>query len=177
MAEPSPDGGRDRLRLRRHVGLGANRRLIADATGLFGTTVVTAGLGAVYWVLAARLLPANAVGLGGAAISAMTLIARVGTVGLGTLLLAELPVQPESARRLVTSSLAIAGGISAMLAVAFSLASAWFTSTPNASGPIAAVFLALGAAAMAAGFVLDSAFIGLQRGSLQFAPECGHARS
>src|SRR5262245_23674396 len=94
-------------RLREAVAEGSGR-LVADAGGLFGTAVVTAGFGSIYWVIAARLVPPQAIGAGGAAISAMTLISRVGTVGLGTLLLGEVYSHPGRERALVWSSSAIA---------------------------------------------------------------------
>jgi O-antigen/teichoic acid export membrane protein len=58
-------------------------------------------LGFAYWVLAARLYPAKAVGLGAGAISAMTLVSSLGWIGLQFVLLRYVPVAGRAQTRLV----------------------------------------------------------------------------
>jgi hypothetical protein len=68
-----------------------NRDLLDNAGTLLGTTAVTVGLGFFYGALAARLFTQQEVGYGAAAVSAMTLLGTIGTFGLGSLLVGELP--------------------------------------------------------------------------------------
>src|SRR5438132_14361150 len=70
-----------------------NSIILVNAGSLVGTTAVTSMLGFVYWWLAARQYPPEAVGFASAAISAMTLLGTFAMLGLGTLLLGELPQQ------------------------------------------------------------------------------------
>ncbi|HEX5239885.1 MAG TPA: hypothetical protein VFW20_02705, partial [Candidatus Limnocylindrales bacterium] len=58
------DGVRSSLRV-----LLSNRSLLGNAASLFGSTVLTGGLGAVYWAIAARLFTPESVGVAAAAIS------------------------------------------------------------------------------------------------------------
>src|SRR5881275_3639940 len=71
-----------------------NSIILVNAGSLVGTTAVTSVLGFVYWWLAARQFPPEAVGFASAAISAMMLLATICILGLGTLLVGELPRQP-----------------------------------------------------------------------------------
>ena len=64
-----------------------------NAGSLIGTTAVTSGLGFAFWWLAARMFSTEAVGLASAIISTMTLLGSASILGLGTLLIAELPKQ------------------------------------------------------------------------------------
>src|SRR5262245_44850587 len=101
--------------------LGAHRSLFLNAGSLFGSTLLTAGLGAIYWAIAARLFPAAAVGLGAAAISTMTLLAQLATFGLGTVLMGELAEHRQSGRRLIASALGVTAASGAGIAIAFLL--------------------------------------------------------
>lgn len=145
------------------------RRLVADAGGLFGTSVITAVLGAAYWVIAARYLPPETIGVGGAAISALVLVARLGTMGLGTLLLGELAGHPGREWPLVLSALVTAGGISALLGAGFVALAGILGVSNDVTSLAGAVLFSVGCGLTAASFVLDAAFIGLLRGSLQLA--------
>jgi O-antigen/teichoic acid export membrane protein len=145
-----------------------DRPLLSNAVSLFGTTVLTAGLGALYWAIAARTFPPEAVGVAGAAISAMILLGRVATVGLGTFLMGELSPANKSRRGLIYSATAISGGAGALGGVLFAVAAGWIAPDLAILATPAGVFLfALGVATTAAGFVLDQAFIGLLRGGVQ----------
>src|SRR6266567_4001682 len=82
-----------------------NSIILFNAGSLVGTTAVTSVLGFVFWWLAARAFPPEAVGLASAAISAMTLLGSVAIVGLGTLLLGELPLQRGREGSLISAAL------------------------------------------------------------------------
>ena len=75
-------------------------------------------LGFVYWAAAARLFSQQAVGYGAAAISAMTLLGTIGMLGMGTLLIGELPRRTARAG-LVSAALLTCGLGSLVLALAF----------------------------------------------------------
>ncbi|MGZ4165698.1 MAG: lipopolysaccharide biosynthesis protein [Solirubrobacteraceae bacterium] len=95
--------------------------LYRSSFALMLTTGLNGILGFAYWVLAARLYPAKAVGIGAGAISAMTLVSSLGWVGLQFVLLRYVPVAGSAQRRLVRLSYAAAIGI-ALVATAIFLA-------------------------------------------------------
>ena len=99
----------------------------------------------------------------------MTLLGTVGMLGLGTLLISELPRQKRRAPQLVTTAVLIAGGASALLGVLFALLAPLISSELS---PLTQfdhlAFFALGAAVTSMGLVLDQAAVGVMRSSLQF---------
>jgi O-antigen/teichoic acid export membrane protein len=86
--------------------------LYRSSFALMLTTGLNGILGFAYWVLAARLYPAKAVGIGAGAISAMTLVSSFGWVGLQYVLLRYVPVAGRAQARLVRLSYAAAIAIS-----------------------------------------------------------------
>src|ERR1700733_15222200 len=83
------------------------------------TTGFNGILGFAYWVLAARLYPAKAVGIGAGAISAMTLVSSLGWIGLQYVLLRFVPVAGGAQTRLVRLRSATAIGIGLVSAGVF----------------------------------------------------------
>ena len=73
-----------------------HRDLLDNASTLVASTGVTALFGFAYWAVAARLFSQRAVGYGSAAVSAMTLIGTIGMLGMGTVLIGELPRRKQS---------------------------------------------------------------------------------
>jgi O-antigen/teichoic acid export membrane protein len=147
----------------------ANRELLVNAGSMIGTTVVTSGLGFVYWWVAARQFPAEAVGFASAAISAMSLIGTIGIVGLGTLLIGELSRQPGQRGSLITTALLVSGLLSSLLGGVFALVAPVVSEEfQPLAGDFARIGLfVLGVALTAITLVLDQALIGLLRGGLQ----------
>jgi O-antigen/teichoic acid export membrane protein len=90
--------------------------LYRSSFALMLTTGLNGLLGFAYWVLAARLYPAKAVGIGAGAISAMTLVSSLGWVGLQFVLLRYVPVAGRAQTRLVR--LSYLAGIGIALAAA-----------------------------------------------------------
>jgi O-antigen/teichoic acid export membrane protein len=149
--------------------LNTNRIVLANAGSVMSSQVLTSGVGFVYWWLAARQFPPAAVGLASAAISAMMLLGTASVLGLGTLLIGELPRQPGRIGALLTGALCtvgVAGGgaglLFAMLAPRLSPDLA-----PLAAGIGVMILFALGVALTAVTLVLDQALVGLLRGELQ----------
>jgi len=146
----------------------ASQSLLSNAASLFGATILTVGIGAIYWALAARIFPATAVGLAAAAISAMLLTGQVATIGLGTVLMGELSQHEGSERGLIYSAAAISATVGAILGVVFIMVAGSIVPELSALNmPAGVVLFAIGVAVTAAGLVLDQAFIGLLRGGLQ----------
>jgi O-antigen/teichoic acid export membrane protein len=145
-----------------------NRSIITNAGSLVGSTVVTSGLGFVYWWTAAKLFPASAVGLASAMISAMNLLGTFAMLGLGTLLIKELPKHTSKTALILTALLVAAiGGI--LLGLIFALFAARISpelAALSADGSSVILF-ALGVCFTAITLVLDQALIGLLRGELQ----------
>lgn len=149
--------------------LNDNRALFFNAGSLVATTAVTSALGFAYWWLAARLFPPEAVGLASAAISAMMLLSAIGVLGLGTLLIGELPRQPGREGAIIMASLLVAGIASTILSVLFALAAPFLSPelTPFSSSAGNILFFASGVVFTALTVVIDQALIGLLRGGLQ----------
>jgi O-antigen/teichoic acid export membrane protein len=74
-----------------------------NAYALILSTVLTSVLGLVFWVVAARWLPASAVGTGASLTSAMTFLATLSTLGLRNALIRFLALAGSSAKRFVVS--------------------------------------------------------------------------
>jgi O-antigen/teichoic acid export membrane protein len=147
----------------------AERRLLLNSGSMIGTAVVTALLGAAFWVVAARQFSQHAVGVASAAISAMTLLGFLATVGLGTLLMGELPRRKQRHRELIDAALAVSAGFGFVLGLGFALIAPSISSDlePLRGSAWALISFALGAGLTGAAFVLDQSLIGLLRGTLQ----------
>ncbi|MGZ4665819.1 MAG: lipopolysaccharide biosynthesis protein [Frankiaceae bacterium] len=166
--EPRPWRGLPRRRDLRTL-LHERRFVLVSAASLLATTLVTAGLGFVYWAVAARTFSAASVGYGSAAISLMTLLGTVGMLGLGTLLIGEVGRRRAEAGGLIMASLLVSGGVSAAMGLlAAVLAPAVMEDlSPFGGDPLHATLFAVGVAVTGASLVLDQALVGLQRGGLQ----------
>lgn len=147
-----------------------NGSLISNALSMLGAAIVTSGFGAAFWLLAARLFPGAAVGFAGASISAMTLLGNAGMLGLGTLLIGELPRQPGEETGLIATALVATGVAGAGLGILFVLTAPIISHnfSPLAAGIATAGLFMAGVALTSITAVLDQALIGLLRGSLQF---------
>ncbi|MEK6276829.1 MAG: hypothetical protein AABM29_02295 [Actinomycetota bacterium] len=119
-APPPAQSGRDRLR--EHL----SDPLYQTGYFLILGTGVTGLLGIAFWVLAAQTYPARVVGLNSAAISALTLVSGVCTLGLSTVLVRYLPVAGASTRTFVVRSYLVTVVLSLVLGAAAALtSSAW----------------------------------------------------
>src|SRR5207237_5812508 len=75
-------------------------------------TGITSLLGVAFWALAARSYSAHEVGQNAAAISAMTLVSGVCSLGLSAVLVRYLPIAGTALRRLVVGSYALTAVLS-----------------------------------------------------------------
>jgi len=146
-----------------------NSVILANASSLVGTSVVTSGLGFVYWLVAARFFPPQVLGLSSATVSAMTLLGFFCTLGLGTLLMGELSHQTGNEFSLISASLLVVGLVGGCAGVVFALVAPFVSPdfqllrTDIANTTLFAVGVSLSAIT----FVLDGAFTGLLRSELQ----------
>jgi O-antigen/teichoic acid export membrane protein len=149
--------------------LKANRDILDNAGSLVSATAVTSVLGFVYWWAAATLFPPAAVGLASACISTMILLGTVCTLGLGTLLIGELPRQPGKEISLISAALLLVCGVAGSAGLVFVLISPLFSPAFRAlqANIATAALFALGVSLTSIMLVLDQALIGLLRGRLQ----------
>ena len=148
-----------------------NRDILINTGSLVATTGVSAALGFCYWWLAARQFSAPEVGFAAAAISAMTLIGTVCMLGLGTLLIGELPRRPGQRAALISAALIVAGVAATITGTFFAFLSPYVAADlrllSSDIGMVAAFAIGTGLTAVA--LVLDQALIGILRGGLQFS--------
>lgn len=146
-----------------------NRVMLVNAGSLVGTTTITSGLGFVYWWLAARQFTPAAVGFASAAISAMTLLGTGCVMGLGTLLIGELPRQPGREASLIGTAIMLVGALGVAAGLLFAALAPVISPhfAPLRTSVQAAALFTAGASLTAITIMLDQAVIGLLRGELQ----------
>jgi O-antigen/teichoic acid export membrane protein len=146
-----------------------NRALLTNAGSMVGTTLVTSALGVAFWLVAAHNFSQAAVGVASAAVAAMTLLGFMGTLGLGTLLMGDLPRRRDGHRSLLNAALLINVVAGAVLGLGFALIAPLASSNLEALGESlpSTAFFAAGVGLTALAFVLDQALIGLLHGGLQ----------
>lgn len=148
------------------------RKVAALSASLVGTYAVTSALGMVFWLIAARQFPIASVGVAGAAVSTMLLLGTLGTCGLGTLLIARLPLTDQGRRRvLVRTALAVAAAGGLVLGAVVPLAAIALFGVADlraiTGNPGTATLFAVGCALMAVSIVVDQAVLVIGNGNLQ----------
>jgi O-antigen/teichoic acid export membrane protein len=144
------------------------RFLLRSAASLASTTVITAGLGFVYWALAARMFHAASVGEASTAVAAMSLIAPLTLLGLGTLLISELPEMTAGRSTLVSTAALVSGLAAAVVAFGCALAlPADFLGLPGIGTPAVAAMFSAAVATQSVGLLLDQALLSMDGGVIQ----------
>lgn len=144
--------------------------MLANVGSLVTTFGINSALGFIYWWCAARTFSSQAVGFASAAISAMMLLAEIGSVGLGTLLISELPKHRKGEKnRIIVTGLLVVSLSAGLLGVLFAFVSPLVTVQlkPLSEQIWTVVIFAAGVALSAVGLVLDQALVGLLKGNLQ----------
>ncbi len=90
-----------------------------NSRALIVSTVVTSASGLLFWVVAARSFGARELGIGGAILTAITLVAGLSTLGLRNGLIRYLPAAEDSALRLIVRSYATCALTGTILAFVF----------------------------------------------------------
>jgi O-antigen/teichoic acid export membrane protein len=143
--------------------------LIRNAASLYGSTIVTSVLGFCYWLLAAHMVPATAVGTASAIQSGAQFLSIFCVLGLGTLLISELSVDRTHARSLILTAAVSAGTLALLVSVGVgvSLANATNSLSPGLSNPIKILIFAIITMLSTVLLLMDDVCIGLLRGDLQ----------
>lgn len=146
-----------------------NITLLINASSLIGATAITSLMGFVYWWLAARQYPLEAVGVASAAVSAMMLLGGFCVLGLGTLLITEIPRQPEKAASFISTGLLVVGITGVIAGMGFTEIAPLFSASfqPLQASILIQIEFGLGVSFTAMTLVMDQALIGLLRGELQ----------
>lgn len=97
-----------RQRVRGLVAGARSDRMLANSALLFTTSALMAGFGALFWVLAARLYPAETVGLAGAVVAASDTLALVAQLGLNIALVKTMPRSRHQAADFYVSMVVVA---------------------------------------------------------------------
>ena len=173
VASPDARGAMMSRRTIKAIVVGAyhqHRDLLRNAGSLLATTGVTAVLGAVYWIVAARLFRQQDVGYAAAEMSTMTLLGTIGMFGLGTLLLGELPKRERRTELASAALIACALG-SLLLGAGFAILAPLFSKrfAEVIGTPGQAVLFVVGVVLTSITMVFDLATIGIMRGGIQLA--------
>jgi O-antigen/teichoic acid export membrane protein len=144
--------------------------LVRNAASLYGSTIVTSLLGFIYWFVAARLVPARAVGIASAVQAAAQFLSIFCVVGLSTLLISELSQDKTRARSLMLTAATGVGAVALVVATGVGLVLERFSSAFHHafSGPVGILIFALLSALTTILLVLDDSCVGLLRGDIQF---------
>lgn len=90
-----------------------------NALALMASTVFTGVLGVVFWIVAARLLPASAVGQASSTLSAVTFLAGLAQLNIVSVLLRFLPSAGRRTGRFIASTYGLALGTGLVVALGF----------------------------------------------------------
>lgn len=156
---------------------GKLKSLVRNAASLVSTSVVTSGLGFVYWTVAARMFPATEVGEAATAISAMSLIAQFTVLGFGTALVFTLPTMESGRAQLVSTAGLMCAAVGAAVALLGGvLLPDSFLGLPGVGHQlVASLLFAGGVAAHSVAMMLDSALLSVTGGGVQLARNAIHA--
>jgi O-antigen/teichoic acid export membrane protein len=146
-------------RLRGHL----DDRLYRTGYYLIIGTGITSLLGVAFWALAARSYSAHEVGQNAAAISAMTLVSGVCSLGLSAVLVRYLPIAGTALRRLVFASYGLTAGLTLIAgAVVAATSNLWSPTLDFLQEPEWLIGFTLASAATTIFTLQDSVLTGLQ---------------
>jgi O-antigen/teichoic acid export membrane protein len=148
--------------LRGRLAVAAGDPLLRNGLYIMATTVVTAGAGFVYWIVAARAMSTEQVGTAAALVSAMLFVALLTNLGFGHVFVSRLADRADGAEwsLTVTTGLLVSGVVS--LAVGAAVAVALPSLVPaldDGLAPAALVLFALGVTGAAWSFLIDYACV------------------
>lgn len=151
--------------------------LFRNAASLVSTTVVTSGLGFVFWVVAARFFPASAVGEAAAGLAAMNVIAPFTVLGFSTTLVAQLPTMSGRRAQLVSSAALVCGLAGGLVAFVCTLVlpASFLGITEVGHQAWATALFAAGVAAQSIGNMLDTALLSVLGGGIQLSRNIIHS--
>jgi O-antigen/teichoic acid export membrane protein len=138
--------------------------MVRNSMWLLLNTGLQAGLGFVFWILAAHLFVPSAVGRATSLLSATTLIGYVALLGLNTTLIRYLPTS-DHRDTLISSGVLLVGSFGALLAFGYALATPVFATSVAflAHHALFVVGFVLMGAAAAINLITDAVFIAFRR--------------
>lgn len=147
------------------------RQIVGNSVSLVGSVAMTSGVGFIYWFVAALLFRQAEIGIAATSISAMMLLASLATLGLGTLLLAEVPRHRGREPGLIAAAMLVSGIVGVVLGVAFAITVAAVSDQfrPLGESQVVIGLFSVGVGLTAGAAVLDFALLALLRSDLQFA--------
>lgn len=153
------------LRLREEVINQWRNPLLRNGYALVLNSGTTSALGVLYWILAARLYPAEVVGLSAALLTTMTFMAEATRFNLGSALIRFLPLAGASGARLVSRVYAIALLGPALVLAASIVAPRWLASVAGITTvpEHLALWFPFGIGAASILVLQDAALTGLRR--------------
>jgi O-antigen/teichoic acid export membrane protein len=138
--------------------------LIWAASNLVFANLSGSALGALGFLLAARLYAPADVGVGTALVAATNLLGTVAGLGLESGILRFLPEAGTTARRLVARAMGINGALSVLVGVVFVAGrSTWAVNLPVIDTPFGAAVLVIAVAINALSLLLDSVLVAIRR--------------
>ncbi|GGO71842.1 lipopolysaccharide biosynthesis protein [Nocardioides deserti] len=150
--------------LRRWVVGARADRMLTNSALLFTTSALMAAFGATFWVLAARLYPAETVGVAGAIVTASDTLALFAQLGLNIALVRTMPRSRHQAADF-TVSVVVVGSAAAVFALGYLLVLPHTAPRVHdaLAGPwVGALFVGL-VAATAVNMLTDSVFLAIDR--------------
>lgn len=147
------------------------RDFLVSSASLGASQAVTAVVGFVFWYIAAHLFSQSEVGVASAVTSAMSLVGAIGVMGLGTLLISDIPRHPGREMGMIAASLVVSMLVGGLLGLLFVAAGPFLSPELGQLGAtlLMVVTVALGSGLTSASLVIDQAVIGLMRSDLQLA--------
>ena len=101
-------------------------KVLQSSIFLMGSTIMTAGLGFLFWGLVAHLYSTERVGLATSLISAISLISYLGLLGFNSTVI-RFPARGAARNSQLTIALLITGGVSVLLGASYLGALPWFS--------------------------------------------------
>jgi O-antigen/teichoic acid export membrane protein len=146
--------------LRVRVALQTSAALVVNSGALAIGAVSTAGLGFVYWWLAARLFPPEAIGKASAILSVIGLVGLLGDAGIGTMLMGEIVRHPGKAPNLVAAAACAGVALAVGLALSFVFGAHLMSSISLIDGWFKGVAFVLACSLVVLTKVADQALVG-----------------
>ncbi len=140
-------------------------RMNRNAAALVASSVITATLGLVFWVVAARMLPTAEVGTGTAIVTSIVLLGNLATLGLRNGLVRFMAPAGREARRFVGTSYLLCVAVAATLAVVYAAGASWWADELTVLGtdPLAGAAFAAGTAVWTVFVLQDNVLTGLRQ--------------
>lgn len=139
--------------------------LYRNAYALLLSGVISAGLGMVYWVLAARIYPAAIVGLSSAAVSAMMLLSGMAQMSMNSALLRFIPRMGRATGKFIALCYGVSIGIAIVAGSLYGAGIAYWTPAlaPYLQQPLGLALFILAVASWSIYVLEDSVLAGLRQ--------------